>query len=193
MCFDLSVRAQFPSESSGLGSSTVFVDGGNMFDPYSVAEIARRYDLDSREALQKIHVSRAFTAYQLSSLILEDLDSILNMSEARLLIVSDVTSLFLDRDVPKVEAQELFTKVCVKLSEVAEKKQTIVVASYSPEKRSMRSLLFETVLSEKCNALIRVKKTGKTLYFTLEDYAELKTSNRTFTIADGPLISFMKA
>lgn len=191
MCFVLSVRAQFSLRRGGLGSSIIFVDGGNMFDPYLVAEIARGYGLDSRAVLEKIHVSRAFTAYQLSSLILEDLDPTLKKNNAKLLIVSDVTSLFSDRDVPKIEAEELFIKICAKLSEIAGKKQTIVVASYFPEKRSMRGLLFETVLFEKCNVLISVKKTGKVLAFALEDHAQLGAFSMSFTIDDNSLTSFM--
>jgi hypothetical protein len=184
MCFALSVRAQLSFEQGGLDSSTVFVDGGNTFNPYSVAEIARGYGLDSRMVLEKIHVSRAFTAYQLSSLILGELDSAMKKSKTKLLIVSDATSLFLDRDVPKVEAEDLFVKVCVKLSEIAGKKQTIVATSYFPEKHSIRGLLFEAVLSEKCNVLIRARKTGKVLSFALEDYARLKASSRAFTVDD---------
>lgn len=190
-CFVLSVRAQLALERGGLGSSIVFVDGGNMFDPYLVAEIARGYGLDSRTVLEKISVSRAFTAYQLSSLILEDLDSALKGNKAGLLIVSDIASLFLDRDVPKIEAEELFIKICVKLSQIAGTKQTIVFASYFPEKRSMRGLFFETVLFDKCNVLVRVKKTGRILTFALDDHAQLKTFNIAFTIDNNSLASFM--
>jgi hypothetical protein len=191
MCFALSVRAQLPLRRGGLGSSIVFVDGGNTFNPYLVTEIAREYSLDSRAVLEKIHVSRAFTAYHLSSLIREDLDSALKSTKAELLIVSDITSLFLDRDVPKIEAEEIFIRVCAKLSEIAEKKQTIVVASYFPERRSMRDLLFETVLFAKCNISIRMEKTGEAVAFSLEDHTQLRAFNMAFTLDKNSLNSFM--
>jgi RecA/RadA recombinase len=102
--FLLCVRAQLPHEKGGLGSSAVFVDGGNSFSPYIVAELARSYSLDSRATLENIYVSRAFTAYQLSSLILEKLEPFLKSKKAKLLIVSDISSLFFDKDIPKTEA-----------------------------------------------------------------------------------------
>jgi hypothetical protein len=72
----------------------VFVDGGNSFDPYSVAEIARNYGLDSRAVLERIYVSRAFTAYQLSSLILEELESAVNTKSRSIDFLFAVSSSF---------------------------------------------------------------------------------------------------
>jgi hypothetical protein len=189
MCFALSVRCQLPLVDGGLESPAVFVDGGNMFNPYSVAEIARGYGLDSRAALGKIHVSRAFTAYQLSSLILEKVDSALRKRRAQLLIVSDISSLFLDRDLPKVEARELFMKVCFKLSEIASKKQVVVVASYFSDRRSRQGLFFEAVLFGKCNVLIRLKKSGGLLSFALEDHSRIEPFSMDFPV-DSSLESF---
>jgi hypothetical protein len=190
LSFALSVRAQLSPEQDGLDSSIAFADGGNMFNPYLVAEIAREYGLDSRTVLQKIHVSRAFTAYQLSSLILEKLDSVLKRNETSLLIVSDVTSLFMDSDIPKTEAKELFMKICTKLSEVAARKQTTVVASYFPEKQSRQGLFLEAVLLGKCNILISMKKTGNVLVFALEDHPCFKPFSMDFTVDNPSLTSF---
>jgi len=191
MLFLLSVRAQFSPEQGGLGSSITFVDGGNTFNPYFVAEIARSYGLNAKEALENICVSRAFTAYQLSSLILEKLDFALKRNKAKLLIVSDITSLFLDRDVPKTEANELFMKACAKLSEIASKKQVITIVSHFPE-RSMHGLFLEAVLFGRCNVSIKVRKTGKVLAFTLEDHSRLKPFSMDFAVDDSSLASFME-
>jgi hypothetical protein len=186
----LSVRCQLPLARGGLDSSTVFVDGGNMFNPYLIAEIARGYGLDSRGVLEKVYVSRAFTAYQLSSLILEKLESVLKRRRARLLIVSDATSLFLDRDLPKVEARELFMKVCVKLSEIASEKQAIIVVGYFPEERSRQSSFFEAVLFGRCNVLIRLRKMGEILSFALEDHARINPFAKDFPVDSASLASF---
>jgi len=186
----LSVRCQLPLARGGLDSSTVFVDGGNMFNPYLIAEIARGYGLDSRGVLEKVYVSRAFTAYQLSSLILEKLESVLKRRRARLLIVSDATSLFLDRDLPKVEARELFMKVCVKLSEIASEKLAIIVVGYFPEEHFRQSSFFEAFLFGKCNVLIRLRKTGGILSFALEDHARINPFAMDFTVDSASLASF---
>lgn len=91
---NLCVRAEMSPGKGGLDSSVVFVDGGNSFSPYHLAEIARNYGLDSRKALERIYVSRAFTAYQFSSLILERLEPFLKGKRAKLLVASDIASLF---------------------------------------------------------------------------------------------------
>jgi hypothetical protein len=170
----LSVRCQFPHERGGLDSSVIFVDGGNMLNPYLIAEIAQSYGLDSTAVLERIYVSRAFTAYQLSSLILEKLDSALKKHRVQLLIVSDISSLFLDRDVPKVEAREFFMKICVKLAETASAKQIITIAGCFPERCSAQEAFFEAVLFGKCNVVISLEKTGNTLSFALEDHPKIK-------------------
>lgn len=177
----LSVRAQLPSERGGLESSAVFIDGGNSFSPYEVAETARDYGLDCKATLEKVYVSRAFTAYQLSSLVLDKVCSVLRKTRTRLLIISDITSLFLDRDMPKLEGRELFMKLCSKLSAIASEKQTIVVVSYFPQSRSRQSLFFEAALFGKSNVLITLKRRGQAVSVFLEDHPHIKPFCMDFT------------
>jgi hypothetical protein len=190
--FVLSVRSQLPLECGGLESPTVFVDGGNSFSPYSVAEIARGCGLDSKEVLEKIYVSRAFTAYQLSSLVLEKLCPVLRRTKARLLIVSDISSLFLDRDVSKTEARELFMKVCSKLAGIASEEQAIVTVNYFPERRSRQGMFFEAVLFGKCNVLIKLKRKGRFFAFVLEDHPHIKPFSVDFTTDHSPSATFVE-
>lgn len=180
--FFLSVRAQLPPRRGGLASSAVFVDGGNSFSPYLVAEIARSYGLDSRSVLEKVYVSRAFTAYQLSYLILEKLEPFLKRERPKLLIVSDVTSLFSDRDIPKTEAKDLFMKSCSKLSEIAAKKKSIVFATYFPRRKFRRGVFFEAVLFGRSNVSVRFNKKGRFLNFVLEDHPNAKHLTMDFTL-----------
>jgi len=190
--FLLCVRAQLPPEKSGLDSSVVFVDGGNSFNPYIVAELARSYGLDSRTTLENIYVSRAFTAYQLSSLVLEKLEPFLKSKKARLLVVSDISSLFFDKDIPKSEAKDLFIKTCGKLSDIAANQQTIIVATHFPDRRSKRGVFFETVLIGRSNILIRLERKGKILTFILEDHPIIKPFSMEFPTDYTTLKDFME-
>lgn len=189
MSFVFSVRGQLPPKRGGLGSSIVFVDGGNSFNPYLVAEFARNYGLDSRLVLEKIYVSRAFTAYQLSSLILEKLESLLNRKRCKLLLVSDITSLFLDRDVPKTEAKDLFMEICSKLSEIATKKMAIVFVSYFPVRGSKLNVFLKTVLFGKSSFWVEFKKRGEILTFILEDHPRVRKLTIDFTL-NFPIIDY---
>jgi len=192
MLFVLCVRCELPFDKGGLDSPVVFVDGGNSFNPYLVAEIGRSYGMDSRTVLEKIYVSRAFTAYQLSSLILEELDKILNSKRARLLIVSDITSLFFDKDLPKTEAKDLFVKICTKLSKVAAKKRTIAVTNYFPSRKSKQGLFFEAVLFGWSNILIKLKRKRSVLTLILEDHPRIKPFSIDFPESCNPLSAFME-
>jgi hypothetical protein len=46
MSFVLCVRCVLPRDMGGLGSSVVFVDGGNSFSPYLIGDVARGYGFD---------------------------------------------------------------------------------------------------------------------------------------------------
>ncbi len=190
--FVLCVRSQLPLVKGGLASSVVFVDGGNSFSPYLIADIARSYGLDSQKALERIYVSRAFTAYQLSSLILEKLEPFMNGKKARLLVVSDVASLFFDRDIPKTEAKDLFMKVCAKLSDIASKKNAVVLATYYPERRSKRGLFFEAVLFGRSNVVVKFERRGKVLSFVLQDHPHIKPFSIDFTSDEVPLTKYVE-
>jgi hypothetical protein len=57
----------------GLASNVVFIDGGITFRLYRIAKLAQLHGLNAEEVLQRIFISRAFTAYQLTSLVMEKL------------------------------------------------------------------------------------------------------------------------
>jgi hypothetical protein len=192
MASALCVRAELPPDRGGLGSSVVFVDGGNSFSPYLIAEVARSYGLDSRSVLERIHVSRAFTAYQFSSLIQEKLEPFLSSKRARLLLVSEISSLFLDRDISRTEAKDLFINVCAKLSDIAAKKQSIVAATYYPSRRSRRGLFFDAVLFGRSNVIVKFERKGKVLRFVLQDHPRMKQLSVDFPSDDVPLTNFME-
>ncbi len=65
----LCVRAQLPTQLGGLQSSVIFIDGGNTFRLYQIAELARIHHLSPKKVLDNIYISRAFTAYQATALI----------------------------------------------------------------------------------------------------------------------------
>lgn len=190
MSFVLAVRCQMPTGHGGLDSSAIYVDGGNSFNPYTVAEIARSYGLDSRAALERIHVSRAFTAYQFSALVLEKLGPFLRRKRSKLLVISDISSLFFDKDIPKTEARDLFMKVCAKLADITAEKQAVVVVRYFPEKRSRLGLFFETVLFGRSNVLVRFKRTGKGVRFVLEGHPRVTLFSMDFPEDYVPLAAF---
>jgi hypothetical protein len=187
----LSVRAQLQVGDGGLNSPAVFVDGGNSFNPYLVAELARSYGFDARAALQNIYVSRAFTAYQFSSLILNELEKFQEHMKAKAVIVSDITSLYLDRDVTKGDVERMFRIVCNKLLEVA-RRDAVVVATYFLGKRCERSLFLETLLFGCADTVLRFDSCGSVVRFSLERHPELSPFSLEFSTVHPTMMEYVE-
>ncbi len=170
----LSVRCQLPLRKGGLNSKVIFIDGGNTFDPYGVSAIAQEHGLAPKSVLENVLISRAFTAYQLTALVFEKLGEVRRRSRSKLVIVSDVAGLFLDRDVPMMEGRDIFFKMMRCLSDAASKRRAIVVASYFPRPYSSRSLFLEAVLFGGASTVIGLKKTRGVLKFALENHPSIK-------------------
>ena len=108
----------------------MFVDGGNVFDVYTVSRHAFSLGLDQDRTKLRIHLSRAFTHHQLSGFITERLAGAIDECDARLAIVSDITSLYCDPDVKeKREALDLFSKNIRSLATLAEQRNMIIVVT----------------------------------------------------------------
>ncbi|HUK85725.1 MAG TPA: hypothetical protein VLU95_07670, partial [Candidatus Acidoferrum sp.] len=128
----LCVRAQLPTQLGGLGSNVIFVDGGNTFRLYKIARLAQLHDLNPKQVLGRIFISRAFTAYQLTSLILDKLEETVQKYNAKLVVVSDIAGYFLGDDVPHEEAVRVYSQIIGYLSSFARKHHIIIIATYLP-------------------------------------------------------------
>jgi len=182
----LSVRAQLPFQLGGLETNVIFVDGGNTFRLYEVTRIAQLHQLNPKQVLKRIYISRAFTAYQMTSIILEKLKEIVEKFSSKLVIISDIAGLYLDRDVPTGEAKDVFNQLTLHLSGLAEENQLIILATYPPHYRSRRNAFFQAALCGRANVVISVRHTNIGQWFVLEKhpifslgYAEFPTQNLT--------------
>jgi Rad51 len=123
------VRSILPAPA-GLQGDVVFIDGGNIFDIYTISRHAISLGLESEMIHERIHLSRAFTHHQLYSLIVEKLSSAIDEYNAKLAVVSDITALFCDPDVrEKREANDMLNKSLRFLGNLAERKNIIIIAT----------------------------------------------------------------
>jgi hypothetical protein len=82
-------------------------------DPRGISGVCRLRRLDKREVFSRMSVARAFTAYQLDSLINDGLEEMLAGGEVSAVVVSCLLDPFLDRDMPWPESLQLVER-CVK-------------------------------------------------------------------------------
>lgn len=189
----LCVRGQLPCQLGGLETNVLFVDGDNSFRLYNVSSLAQRYELEPRDVLEKIFISRAFTAYQHSSLILDKLEKVTYTHNSKLVLLSNPSHLYLDTDVKKKEAQEIFVQVTDFLSDFAKENQVIVVATHLSRVKSKRNTFFKEALFRKAHVTASIRETDHKLSFVLEKHAFFRHSKTEILSRNVTLADFLRA
>ena len=160
----LCVRAQLPVQLGGLG------DGGNTFQLYHVARLARLHGLDPKQTLERIYISRAFTAYQMTALVLEKLKETIKRYDAKLVVISDIAGFFLDKDIAEVEARRVYSQVVAYLQNFAKENQIILVATYPPHQESRRNRFLHEVTCGRASTVVALRQTRYEREFILEKH-----------------------
>jgi hypothetical protein len=169
----LCVKSQLPTQLGGLQSSVVFIDGGNTLGLYQIAKFAQLYHLNPKQVLDNIYLSRAFTAYQATALIMRHLKEAIKKYNAKLVIISDIAGFFLDKDIPEDEAQRIFSQVTTFLSNFARETQTIVIATYPQHEGTARNAFLHTLTNAKANVVLSLRRTSYSRQFVLEKHPYL--------------------
>jgi hypothetical protein len=104
------------------GQTLRVFDGGNRFDGYFVARLARRMSTHPQTILRRVHLSRAFTCFQLAELI-ESMPA-----EPDPLFVLDLLSTFYDESVPLRDTARLLETTITHLKRLASVGPVIVGA-----------------------------------------------------------------
>lgn len=111
---------------AGKGIDVIVLDGANRFDPYIASAFARRALIPQEKLLKKIQIARAFTCYQMATLMGERLSELIKREEFRssvyrrpwVILLGPVTTFF-DEDVPEKEASSLFERALSKMEKMA--------------------------------------------------------------------------
>jgi len=181
----LCVRAVY-SLPPGLDSDVVFVDGGNVFDAYTVSRHAFGLGLDQDRMKLRIHLSRAFTHHQLSGFITERLERAIDECDARLAIVSDITALYCDPDVKeKREALDLFSKNIRSLAILAEQRNMIIVVT----NLQSRSKPMDDVLARTAHVSAVLQDNGAHTQLTVTRHPFIQTGNTEIANLDNQTLT----
>jgi hypothetical protein len=122
---------------AGQGMDVVVLDGANRFDPYVVSSFAKKVSIPPESLLKRIRIARAFTCYQMATLVEEKLISLVGAIHActpecgvsarrhesplhkpQVVLLGPITT-FLDEDVPERETRPLFERMLRKVEEMA--------------------------------------------------------------------------
>jgi hypothetical protein len=110
-------------------SETIYIDGGMCANPYRIARCARMLELDQQDVLRNVVLSRAFTVYQLSTLLQELLEPMIQKRSPRTLIIGMLPALYCDPELSSQEAQTLLSQDLEKTQELTARYNLITVCT----------------------------------------------------------------
>ncbi len=131
-----------------FGGQAVFIDAANSFDPYTIVkECAHpKNSKASEELLRSIIISRAFTCYQLTDLVVKQLGDLVaarnnpksstTEKQIKFIVVSGISSVFNEQDNTKTETERLQCLMASSLSKIATDRRNgvLFVAASSKER-----------------------------------------------------------
>jgi hypothetical protein len=188
----LCIRAQLPLQLGGIGSNIVFIDGANTFRLYHITRLARLHQLDPKQVLDRIYISRVFTAYQMTSLIMQKLEDAVKNCNSKLVIISDIAAMFLDKDVEDEEAKRIYSQVTTRLSNFAREHQIIIVATYPPHQDSPRNIYLEAMTCGRANVVMAFRQTRYEREVILEKHPTFTLGSAELPTEILPLTAFME-
>ena len=129
----LGIRALMPKRIGGFESpNIIIIDAGNSLDFYLFVNFARQYGLDIKSILRQIIVSRAFTVYQLTNLIINEIPEIIQRYNSKVVIISNFLEMFLcEPGIGFKEAEYLIRAVKHSLMEIKILRNILVIMSWS--------------------------------------------------------------
>lgn len=148
-----------------FNKDVIYIDGGNSLNPYVLATYCKRYRVKSKQVLSKIKISRAFTAYQLSTLIDEELEKM--VGNTSLIIVSRILDQLIDENVKHKEANKMLERGIKKIRELTESRNLIsIITNY----KIFRHYSFRKLIYENADKVVRIERhKKKCLRVKLED------------------------
>jgi RecA/RadA recombinase len=177
----LCVRAQFPTQNGGLDSKVVFIDAANSSSLANIMQAAENQNLTPQEVFSKLNNFRAYTAYRLHSLIMEQLEEIVETSDAKLVIISDIVCPFLSDNVDDQEANAAYNQIMNYLSNFAKKHNITIIATYLSHESNRRNTALQEITNAKAGTLLRFTKTPYTSEVELEKHPSYMLGVADFT------------
>lgn len=129
------------------GQPLLIVDGANAFDPFLVADLARKLRMAPRALLDEIRISRVFTCHQLEALLRGRLQQAVQRFRPPAVYFSGLLDPLLDEEVAAGEAFRIFRLIPPVLQRLAASGVLAVCGCPPPQQVPGRERLF-TALCE---------------------------------------------
>lgn len=168
-------RAQLPTESGGLDSGVLFIDGGNRSDPYIFSSFAKQRGIRPAVAMRRVTSCRVFTFYQLAALVSEHLEPAAADYGTKLVIISDVLGTFNEPELAEREARRLLSAVEEGIAKT--KKHALIIATLPSANR------YDDTVASWADALVRTSSDGGRIRAELLKHRNRLPGETTFMLS----------
>ncbi len=186
----LCVRAQLPAYMGGLESNVVFIDCASSSSLSEIVQAAEKQKLDPNTPLEQVINMRAYTAYRLTSLIMEKLEEALEKSDAKLVVISDIVCSFLNGNVDDQEATAVYRQIISYLANFARRHRIIIIATYLSHESNRRNSTLQEITNQKATTVLRFTKTPYTSEVELEKHPSYMLGVVDFAPEAGSITDF---
>jgi Rad51 len=132
----LCVHSLLPKRYGGIAgppSKIIVIDAGNCTDVYQFVDFARQYGLEVKKVLQSLVVSRVFTIYQLTHLVVYELPEMIQRFSSRnkIIVIYGLLHLFVsDPHIDKADAKKLTKEIASSIRKLSEDRFVLVSFSH---------------------------------------------------------------
>ena len=148
-------------------NDAIYIDAGMHVNPYTIAKYTRKLDLDQKKVLEHVHISRAFTVYQLSTLIQDMLEVAIKRYKPKTLILGRYPLLYTDNDVKEKEVRTLFRNNLHKIRELTIKYNLITIFTNIDKKMLSRQKNTSKILYKEADEIVSIKERKLATYVEL--------------------------
>lgn len=153
----------------------LYLDGANQVSPLLISRFARTHGLDPSVFNRLVRVSRAFTCFQLTELIVR-VPRFLTTFSASVLIVTAIPDLFFDEDVREPQARASFEHALEGLERLVPLPVSIAIFSDATSFKTRRIDFFQKLCKQADQVLKIEARSDHELSSTCEKRAPLLTS-----------------
>jgi hypothetical protein len=140
----LALRTAARALSRGL--QVAVVDAGLAFQVTPIVAMAKACRIAPEVFLRRVHVARAFTCWQLTTLLCERLQPLLAAHPIGLVILLEPLSSFFDEAVTSLEARLLFQRVLQTVADLPQAGPRLLLAQTVPSHQTPRRVLARDLL-----------------------------------------------
>lgn len=134
------IAARTAAEAVSRGVAVAVIDAALAFEVTAIAAYAQARRVPPERFLRHIFIARAFTCYQVATLLCERLDPLLAAQQVGLVILLGPCTTFFDENVPFKDAFLLFQRLLRKLEALCAHGPLLLMAQRLDDYRTRRTL-----------------------------------------------------